>query len=188
MQETYKKIILQRRAKKLGIPGPPKPNLTKLQYAKLLITITLARPVRMLFTEPIVLFLTLYNSFAFSVLFALFAAYPYTFAKVYNFNTFQSGLAFLGIVIGVVLGGAGAIIIDRKIYYQKYYKRALSEGKTAVPPERRLYAAMIGAFTIPIGLFWFAWTARPSVHWISPILAGIPFAFGNLSLFISAGL
>lgn len=73
MRETYKKIILTRRAKKHGIPGPPKPNVTGLQYMKYLITVTLARPVRMLVTEPIVLFLSLYNSFTFAVLFAFFA-------------------------------------------------------------------------------------------------------------------
>ena len=37
-------------------------------------------------------------------------------------------------------------------------------------------------------LFWFAWTARPDVHWISPVLAGIPFAMGNLCVFIGAAL
>jgi hypothetical protein len=39
-----------------------------------------------------------------------------------------------------------------------------------------------------VGLFWFAWTARHDVHWISPVLAAIPFAWGNLCIFISAGM
>ena len=47
---------------------------------------------------------------------------------------------------------------------------------------------MLGSLGIPIGLFWFAWTAKPSIHWISPTLAGIPFGMGNLSLFITAAL
>lgn len=33
--------------------------------------------------------------------------------------------------------------------------------------------------------FRFAWSARPSVHWIAPILAGIPFGWGNVCLFVS---
>ena len=37
-------------------------------------------------------------------------------------------------------------------------------------------------------LVWFALTAKPSVHWIVPVLAGIPFAFGNVTVFISAAL
>jgi hypothetical protein len=37
-------------------------------------------------------------------------------------------------------------------------------------------------------LIWFAFTAKPSIHWIVPVLAGIPFAFGNVTVFISAAL
>jgi hypothetical protein len=44
---------------------------------------------------------------------------------------------------------------------------------------------MIGCFGIPIGLFWFAWTADRGVHWIVPTLAAVPFAWGNLCLFVS---
>ena len=150
MQETYKKVILTRRGKKLGIPGPPKPPVKGLAYMKLLLTITLIRPVHMLVREPIVLFFSLYNSFTFSVLFAFFAAYPYTFETVYGFNTWQYGLAFLGILLGVLLAVATGIMTDRLIYYRKY-KMALEQGKTVLPPEQRLYAAMMGSFGIPIG-------------------------------------
>ncbi|KAJ2975454.1 hypothetical protein NQ176_g5509 [Zarea fungicola] len=55
----------------------------------------------------------------------------------------------------------------------------------AVNFEHRLYAAMIGSFGPPIGLFWFAWTARTNIYWASPVAAIIPFAWGNLCIFIS---
>lgn len=44
---------------------------------------------------------------------------------------------------------------------------------------------MIGSLGLPIGLFWFAWTAKREVHWISPVLAAVPFAWGNLCIFVS---
>ena len=150
MPETYKKVILSRRAKKYGVQGPPKPAPKGWPYIKLILTITLTRPIHMLFTEPIVLFFSLYNSFTFSVLFAFFAAYPYTFTLVYHFNTWQYGLTFLGILIGVLCAVATAITLDRKIYFKKW-KQAVQEGKTLLPPEQRLYAAMVGSCTIPIG-------------------------------------
>ena len=150
LQETYKKVILTKRAKKLGIPGPPKPPVSGWKYVKLLLTITLFRPIHMLTTEPIVLFLSLYNSFTFSVLFAFFAAYPFTFESVYGFNTWQYGLTFLGIFIGVLSAVATTMVVDRKVYMKKY-RNALSEGRTAVAPEHRLYAAMAGAIGVPIG-------------------------------------
>ena len=142
----------------------------------------------MLCREPIVLFFSLYNAFTFSVLFGFFAAYPYTFVSVYGFNTWQYGLAFLGILVGVLCAVPTGVVCDRLFYYPKY-KKALENGKSGVlPPEQRLYAAMLGSFGIPIGLFWFAWSARSDVHWIAPILAGIPFAWGNLSIFIASAL
>ena len=150
MNETYKKVILTKRSKKLGIEGPPKPPVKGWAYIKLLLTITLARPVHMLLTEPITLFLSLYTSFTFSVLFAFFAAYPYTFETVYGFNTWQYGLAFLGILIGVLSAVPTAIFLDRKVYLRKYEK-ALADGKPAAAPEHRLYAAMLGSIGVPVG-------------------------------------
>ncbi|TKA63383.1 hypothetical protein B0A55_12183 [Friedmanniomyces simplex] len=141
----------------------------------------------MLATEPIVLFLSLYNAFTFSVLFAFFAAYPYTFESVYGFDTWQYGLTFLGIGLGVLLAVLTNVLVDRLVYTKKT-AQALIEGRHMAAPEHRLYCAMLGSVGIPIGLFWFAWTARRDVHWISPVLAGIPFAWGNLCVFISAAM
>jgi hypothetical protein len=45
---------------------------------------------------------------------------------------------------------------------------------------------MIGSFGVPIGLFWFGWSACAATHWIVPIIALVPFAWGNLSIFVSA--
>ena len=44
---------------------------------------------------------------------------------------------------------------------------------------------MMGSFGLPIGLFWFAWTADNGIHWAAPVIAAIPFSWGNLSLFVS---
>lgn len=150
MPETYKKVILSRRAKKHGVEGPKKPEMTRAQYIKLLLTITLLRPVHMLVTEPIVLFLSLYNAFTFSVLFGYLAAYPYTFEKVYGFNLWQYGLCFSGILVGVLLGVLTSNILDRKVYMKKL-RKSMSEGKGKIPPEYRLYSSMIGAWGVSIG-------------------------------------
>lgn len=38
----------------------------------------------------------------------------------------------------------------------------------------------IAALVTPLGQIWFAWTCAPSsIHWIWPILAGVPFGAGN---------
>ena len=188
MKETYKKIILQKRAKRLGIPPPQKMGPSGLAAVRFVITITLLRPVRMIFTEPIVFFFSLYIGFNFSVLFAFFDAFPIVFEGVYHFDLGFSGLTFLGIGFGCCLAVATAIITDR-LRYQKEYLKSHKEGRNGVvAPEHRLYIAMMGSFGIPVGLFWFAWTSRHGIHWISPVLATVPFAWGNLCVFTAAAL
>ena len=183
MKETYKKIILQKRAKKLGLPPSPKAGPQGLAAIKFLLTVTLIRPLNMLFTEPIVFLMSIYVAFNFSVLFAFFDSFPIVFIGVYGMNLGESGLTFLGIGFGCVLGVITAIVVDRKKFHPEYYK-SLREGRGGiVAPEHRLYVAMMGSFGMPIGLFWFAWTAKKDIHWISPVLATVPFAWGNLCIF-----
>lgn len=51
-------------------------------------------------------------------------------------------------------------------------------------PEARLPHLMLLSWLIPIGLFWFAWTSAPSIHWASCIVAGVPFGIGFVALFL----
>lgn len=181
-QETYKKAILLRRAKRLGLPLPPgPPTAAKLKF---LVSVTLTRPLHMLFTEPIVGFMSLYTGFNFSVLFAFFAAFPYVYRTVYNFSTEQVGLVFLAVGLGVGLALATVLLCD-KFLYQPRVRASFAQGKNGVVlPEYRLYPALIGCFGMPISLFWFGWTARKDISWVSPVLAAIPFGWSNLSIFI----
>jgi len=182
-QETHKKAILARRARQLHVKpsaAAAAPSITTL------LTMTIVRPLHMLVTEPIVTFLSLYVGFNFSVLFSFFAAFPYVFSTVYNFSVIESGLVFLAIGIGCVLAIPTCLLCE-KYLYRPQVTLSFSLGKKGiVSPEYRLYPAMMGSFAIPIGLFWFAWTSRPSISWGSPVCAAIPFAWGNLCIFISA--
>lgn len=52
------------------------------------------------------------------------------------------------------------------------------------PPESMVSIVCIAALCVPIGELIFAWTCTPNVHWIVPILAGVPFGAGNCAVFI----
>ena len=104
----------------------------------------------MLVHEPIVLLLSLYNAFTFSVLFSFFEAFPYTFVGVYKFNEWQYGLTFLSVGVGVLVGVAIAIWIDCVIY-QKHLNRNKDGQYEIKCPEERLYVGMIGAICLPVG-------------------------------------
>lgn len=130
-------------------------------------------------------FFSLYTSFAFAVLFLFFAAFPYIFSRPpYSFTVSQGGLTFIAIGIGVLLGGITCVVVDRYVYQKKHHQ-ALSDGRLHADPEHRLYSAMIGSWGILIGLFWFGWCADKGVHWAPTLLGAIPFAWGNICLFVS---
>lgn len=182
-QETYSKIIMKKHAKKLGLPPPASPVPSGLPALKLLLTITVTRPIHMLLTEPIVMLYSAYTAFNFAVIFCFFAAFPIIFVGVYQFSMWQSGLVFVGISAGCAIAVIVAITVDSLTYVRK-----LNDSKgvlTQLPPETRLYSAMIGSVLLPIGIFWFAWTARADVHWIVPAVATVFFAAGNLLVFVS---
>ena len=182
MEETYKKTILRKRAKSLGLDRPQGPS--GLAALKFLLHLTFFRPVHMLVTEPIVIAWSSYIAFNFAVLYSFFAAFPLIFSSVYNFDLEQTGLTFLAIGIGCILASMTFILIDRLVYRKHLAQSHLQGRDGVVAPEHRLYAAMIGSAGIPIGLFWFAWTARKEVHWMSPVAAAVPFAWGNLCVFV----
>lgn len=178
-RETFHPAIKRRRAKELGLPKPPSPPLvSKLQ---LFATVALVRPLKMLFLEPIVTFICLYVACEFATLFSFFAAVPLVYQTSYGFGIEDSGLVFLAIVVGCVIGALTVLLCDIFLY-QPQVKKA--SGKP-VPPEFRLYPAMIGSLGIPTGLFWFGWTARASLSWASPTVAIMVFAWGNLCVFVS---
>lgn len=182
MQETYKKAILNKRARKRNHHSLPTAS-AGLDRAKAPLTQTTIKPLYMLFMEPMVGFLSLHVAFVYSILCAFFEAYPIVFIDQYGFTASQCGLAFIGIALGVLLGSLTLLIIDRRIYRRKVAE-AHSKGREAAP-EHRLYAAMFGGVGITVAMFWFAWTARPSIHWIVPMMAGVPFAWGNICIFVS---
>ncbi len=151
--ETYKKTLLTRRAKRLNLPPPPSPLPPGTSKIWFLLTITLFRPIHMLFTEPIVAFLGIYVSFNFAVLFAFFAAFPLVFGEVYHFSVETSGLVFLAVGVGNLLSIPTVFICDWYLY-QPHVRKSKEEGRGGVvAPEHRLYPAMMGSVGLPIGLF-----------------------------------
>lgn len=63
--------------------------------------------------------------------------------------------------------------------------QAIARGESGAAPEARLPPALLGAILIPVGLFWFAWTNDPDVHWAPSIIAGVPFGMGMMLVFLS---
>lgn len=184
MRETYKTKILKIRAKKMGLQMHLEPQRPPTESAKIFVATKLKRPISMLCTEKIVGLFSIYVAFNFGLLNCFFAAFPYVFKEQYNFNLGSIGLSFLGLAVGCIIGFVLIIAFDA--YH--YQPQVRIHGASQVPPEQRLYMAMVGACCLPTSLFWFGWSARPSIHWISPVAAEALFGCGNLLLFLAASL
>lgn len=205
MPETHKGVILRRRAIKRNIKLVEFTKEDQKAFLKVTLTITVFRPLKMLVVEPIVLVFSVYVSFIFAVLFAFFEAYPVIYRGVYRMDYGVSGLPFLGIGIGLYLGSVFYVIVDRKFLFPKApegtpnltnptslrvspyrgKRDPVTNELLPIHPEDLLLACKIGSISLPIALFWQAWTARPDVQWMAPIAAGVPFGFGLILIFFS---
>lgn len=125
------------------------------------------------------LFLDLYVGVFYACLFLCFVGYPIVFEELRGWSPGLAGLGYCGIGTGVALAVCAEPLIRRVI--NKHPQDPVT-GRPA--PEANVSVVCVGAILAPIGQFWFSWTARPPIHWISPILAGIPFGFGNGLVFI----
>ena len=117
------------------------------------------------------------QAFVYGILYLDFTAYPFVFEGTRGWSAGISGLTFLGIGVGMAIATASSPYIN---HIHGHYVRKLGGPK----PEARLPHLIILAWLIPIGLFWFAWTATPSIPWIVCIAAGIPFGIGFVTLFL----
>jgi hypothetical protein len=180
--ETYAPVLLQRRAKKLTtetgkihqVAGmAPKPIVQQLRVGAL-------RPWIMLIYEPIVTLLSLFLSVVHGTLFLLFAAYPIVFQQVRGWPQGIASLPFLAIILGIMISLVYVAFVD-----QKRYANVVRKYNGAAPPEARLPPAMLGAAALPIGLFWFAWTNAPEIHFMACVSAGTLFGFGMVLLYMS---
>lgn len=185
IRETYAPVLLRRRAENLSrMTGKiyvstldaGKPPATLSQK----LTTALVRPWVLLFMEPIVLISSIYIAIIYGTLYLNFAAYPIVFQHVRGWSIGIGGLAFTGTAVGVTLA-TGAAFVDNN-----YYIKSQKASKTGVlAPEERLKSTIIGSFLLPIGLFWFAWTCGPNVHWVVPIIGSVFFACGLVMVFMS---
>ncbi|WRT65985.1 uncharacterized protein IL334_002936 [Kwoniella shivajii] len=182
--ETYAPYLLRKRAAKLSkVTGKVyrfRGDAKKPLVVKELFQASLVRPWKFLIFEPIVSILSVYIALIYGILYLNFAAYPIVFQQGHGWNVGIGGLAFLGVLIGTVL----SVIVSIVWVNPQYVKTAKRKGGRA-EPEDRLPSAIWGGGLIVLGLAGFAATDGPNVHWIAPIIFGIPFGLGLIIVFLA---
>ena len=183
--ETYAPVLLRKRAAALS-KKTGKVYKSKTDDENGTVSIgsafktALTRPWVMLFREPIVLLLSIYMAVIYGTLYMLFGAFPIVFQQGRGWSQGIGGLAFIGVAVGMIFA------VMYSIWDNKRYNKAIDDSPSGIAaPEARLPPALVGSIAMPIGLFWFAWTNSPSIHWVVSIMAGTPFGFGMVLVFLS---
>ncbi|KOS19634.1 putative transporter [Escovopsis weberi] len=185
LEETYPPAILvgkaaelRRRTKNWGIHA--KQEEIEIDIVEL-ITKNFSRPLRLLFTEPVILLLSIYISFVYGLLYLFLTAYQLVFVGQHGFNLGESGLTEIGLIIGQVLAAISIIA------QQPWYNRKLRANHGIPVPEWRLPSMMVGGVFFAIGIFWFGWTGFTGrISWVAPAASGIFTGFGLLCIFLQA--
>ncbi|KAK5175568.1 uncharacterized protein LTR77_000707 [Saxophila tyrrhenica] len=137
------------------------------------------RPFKVL-TSPIGFCVALYASFTYGILYATLGAYPVEFEEVRGWSPVVGSLAFLGTLIGVFFGSAVNLL------NQRFYIKKLRANNGNPVPEARLPPMMFGSICFTGGLFIFAWTSDPSIHWIGPMIGVVVSGTGFFTIFQAA--
>ncbi|KAK6849229.1 hypothetical protein PG995_013062 [Apiospora arundinis] len=169
-RETWGPILLQKKARRLRFETKnwalhSKRDETPVSSRALLQKYGL-KPMQMLIREPILLALTLYNSFLYGIIYLTFEAYPYSFGTVRGWEEGVSSLPFLSLLVGYL----GAAVIQTIIHLRTIDKK-LAQG-IHPSPEDQLPTMILGSWLLTIGLFWFAWTSSPDITWVPQVIAG----------------
>ncbi|KAH8806131.1 major facilitator superfamily domain-containing protein [Xylogone sp. PMI_703] len=191
--ETYSPILLKWKAAQMRhITGDlrykaPVEIEDHPKFTKRMLT-ALSRPFLMISSEPVIILWTIYLSVVYAILFGFLDGYAYVFGDTYGTSQGITGLIFLGMGVGIVIG---SVVMTPLVF--SWAKRRLSriqqeQSEARLPSEFFLWYAMLGAPAIPISLFWMGWTASRDISIWSPILASVVFGLGNLSVFISTCL
>jgi multidrug resistance protein len=186
--ETYVPVLIAKKAAKIrketGNSSIMASSELQTKSVRHILTVVMTRPFRMILHESIVLFTCMYLSLAYGIFYLYFEAYPIIFQgpnSIYHFTPGIAGLAFLPIGIGA------SVCTFIFIWYDSFLVKAQKRNApwAAVEEYRRLPLACVGGPLYVIGLLWLAWSAKPDVHWIVPILSGVPFGMGFLLIFMA---
>ncbi|KAI5950149.1 hypothetical protein KGF54_005297 [Candida jiufengensis] len=182
LEETHHPILLKKRAEELrrrtgnwGIYAPHEEiNLSISEIVEKNVT----RPLVMLFREPILFLISVYNSFIYGMLYLFLTAVPLIFKSKYHWRDGVAELPYISMLMGCLIGGAILILFEKR----NNRKMDRNGGKSV--PEDKLYGMMLGSVVFVIGLFWMGWTGNYHTHWLSPTFAASFVGAGLMLIFL----
>ena len=157
--ETYHPVLLRHKAIKLRKETGEEKWKAPIEVMQRSILQTIIRscyrPFLLLTLEPMCLNLCLFSAILLGVLYLFFGAFEVVFTDNHNFQLWQVGMSFSGLLVGQLL----AIATDH-LWHNNYLRLVTNREKYGgepggSEPEYRLPPAIAGGFIVPVGLFWY---------------------------------
>ncbi|KZT54325.1 MFS general substrate transporter [Calocera cornea HHB12733] len=185
LPETYGPMLLTKKAKAIRKRTGDSRYYSALERAdahwQARVSNILLRPFKVLFLEPMLIFITIYMSFVYGCIYLLFEAFPIVFTEGHGLNTGASGLMYLPLFLGGALGACLYLLL-----FNPRYERFMKQyAPNPVPPEHRLEMAFFGGPLFALAFFWFGWTSFPSISYWAPLMAILPLGVGVVLIFLS---
>lgn len=133
---------------------------------------------KIMFTEPIVLLLGIYNGFAYGILFLYLDGVYDVFAINNGLSEVSADLTYLNFVVGVLVMFC-CVPIQTYLFTKDRKKNGTNR------PEARFLMSLVTVWLFPITLFWFAFTSNGKTSYWSPIVAGGVLGFADPLLWLS---
>ncbi|KAI4130878.1 MAG: hypothetical protein LQ341_006419 [Variospora aurantia] len=124
----------------------------------------LIKPLEITIKDPAIAFVNIYTSIVYGIYYSFFEVFPLVYGPMYGFNIGETGIVFVCVLVSCIMGVAAYAA------YLHFYliPDILSRGLRA--QEHRLVPALGCVFGPVIGLFIFAWTANPDIHWMASVV------------------
>lgn len=190
-KESYRPVILVGKAEELrqrtGIWGIHAPQEDVSFDFREVCERNVVRPIKMLFTEPVLLIISVYIGYIYGIQYLCLECFPIIFTGYENAGRgFHKGVKYLpyvGLLVGTIVAG-----MLNLLYFEPRFVKLLKKNDVATLPEARLVPMMAGAIAFPIGIFWLCWSgAYPEhVHWIVPCIGAAFVMFGIFQAFLQS--
>ena len=176
--ETLPRVVIARVARKTDEPVRPVITSTKLSVAREIVFVT-SMAFRIMFTEPIVMSLALFNGLAYGLLFLYLDGVFDVFVNNNGLSYIAADLTYLNFAVGVI------ILFCFMPVQTWLFTRDRAKNGGVGRPEARFLASLVTVWGFPISLLWFAFTSTGNVSYWSPIVAGSVLAFSDTLVYLS---
>ncbi|KAF7761644.1 hypothetical protein Agabi119p4_9636 [Agaricus bisporus var. burnettii] len=177
--ETYVPVLIKAKLIRQNLHHASETKMHTVKHVAKAIAFSCYTPFRLLFSDMMALLLDTWNAVILGILYLAFQVFPIIFEGGHGFTVQETGLGYLGIGLGMIIG------LATQPYWNRFYIRVSQRNGGILPPEARLYMGQVGGICVSVGLFWLAFTTYPAVPWIVPILASVPFGCGIYFVYAS---